>query len=193
MDRLSVVLEQFGIEHSVVEAERKRMVHDTGYIGVWEHLQQTVFGPRLPEAMIVDALLTGTPDTSYLYPGAAAFLRKHQGQVVIMTFGSAVWQHIKARLCGIDSLAPVLVVDTHRKGELIAAARTHHGHYTMHVGDTEWTTEHIVLVDDKAVAFTGLPDDCSGYQLNNGPWYDFQRGSLPPNVQRIEAFGQIVR
>lgn len=193
MDKLAIILEQYGIDHSFVEAERQRAMHSTGYIGVWEHLQQTVFGEYLSEAQVVEALLIGSPDNTYLYNGAAQFLADNQGKVIVMTFGSPVWQLLKARLSGIDQLAPVLVVDTHLKGQLIADARTHHGHYTLTVNDTEWTAPSVVLIDDKAAAFTGLPNDCRGYQLNNGRWYDYQRGELPAHVQQVSSFADISR
>lgn len=191
MNKLAIILEQYGIDHSLVESERQRAVQDTGYIGVWEHLQQTVFTTQVSEALVTKALLLGSPDTSYLYAGAQQFLSENQGRAVVMTFGSPVWQLLKARLSGIDQLAPIHVVDTHFKGQLVADARTHHGHYAFRVGDTEWTAASVVLIDDKAAAFTGLPTDCRGYQLNNGPWYDYQRGELPAQVEQISTFAAV--
>lgn len=109
-----------------------------------------------------------------------------------MTYGNPVWQQLKARLSGIDQHAPVLVVDTHKKGRLIARSEQG-GRYNFSVGDTEWSAETVVLVDDKAEAFDGLPADCRGYHLHHGEWYDFQRGQLPPHAMLLDGSFEALR
>lgn len=190
MLHLEKVLETFGIDHKDAENERKFTV-DSPTLNVWEHLK-TVILPRydVDVSEVSKAFLATAPDESFLYPGARQLLQEFAGKTFVMTFGARDWQLMKAKLCGIDQLAPVLIVDTHEKASLIAAAQQADNSFVFEVDGNTFSAKSVVLVDDKADAFKGLPDNCRGYQINNGEWFWFQEGELPANAQRLDNFEQ---
>ena len=188
MHHLASVLESFGLDHITAEAERRTVMQKGDYVEVWTHLVTDIF-PRydLDEATVEAAYMDGSPDRSLLYPGVPE-LFDHLSNVFVMTFGGQKWQAMKAKRSGIIEFAPVLVVDTHEKGRLIADARQPDGGYSFQLNGRVITGKSVVLVDDKASAFIGLPDDCRGYQINSGKWFPFQEGTLPSNATLLPDF-----
>lgn len=107
-------------------------------------------------------------------PGATELLRRldtDQHDYAIVTYGVPAWQRLKLQLSGFGSV-PYLIIDTPRKGKLIDSWRHDDGYFILPaaLGKTGETicTASLVLVDDKQLAFDGLPTQVRGYWVQTG-------------------------
>lgn len=120
----------------------------------------------------------------------------HRGTpFMILTYGGKKWQEAKLAAAGLDSI-PYLVTDRKDKGTIIA------GWYDetaaiFAVPSSDGTARRfrqIVLVDDKATAFIGLPEEAKGYWFrpDNSPLRKSQDGEIPDNVTAISTLQELV-
>jgi len=142
------------------------------------------------------AALTATkPSEYYRNDGATELLESLQRARVpymILTYGGRDWQRAKLRAAGLAH-EPQMIISGKEKGELIAEwyNDARQCFVVPMEGGPEMFTR-IVLVDDKAVSFAGLPAQASGYWLCAGPQLPSQKGSVPVGVQQIDSLHQLV-
>lgn len=129
-----------------------------------------------------------------LYPDAQRFLDRLQNSGalhLIMTYGEAAWQEAKLRACGLETV-PHIVTNSKRKGAAIAGWRTGAVYEVKTDEGIELAHPHVVLTDDKAVSFEGLPADAVGYLVQRGTTVlASQAGAVPPHVRRVSSMDQI--
>lgn len=123
-------------------------------------------------------------------------LSKHE--YGILTHGSLRWQTLKLRASGLDRV-PHLITAQKEKGRLIASWRQANGEFLVpnqlltQFGQSAIFSS-VILVDDKADSFTGLPPGAHGYLYRN-PHYKTlpsQRGDISGAVTIIDDFRQVV-
>ena len=136
---------------------------------------------------------------SMLEPGAGVFLeRLHNANhsCGILSYGDERWQRLKIAASGLERMS-AMITDEKSKGRLIALwyddAR---GVFDVPSGITmhhKTPYGEVVLVDDKAVAFDGLPSAARGYWLqSHKTLLPSQKGSVPGNVRIVRSFQEII-
>lgn len=114
----------------------------------------------------------------------------------IVSFGHPDWQSVKIKASGLSEV-PSLIIDHPYKGELIKSWQDSDGRFhipsTLTVTDVAMTAESVVLLDDKAGAFTHLPKQARGYWVQSltRPLSLSQQGSIPQNVQVARGFDEV--
>lgn len=139
------------------------------------------------------------PKEPLLEPGAADFLRRlKEGGVPfgIMTYGGEAWQRAKLARAGLSDVPAVITAST-KKGIEIAGWETgeHDFRLPKEIAgyDESVFAKEIVLIDDKASAFSGLPrDGAAGYLIMHSEQVmPSQSGDIPENVVRVRSFEEI--
>lgn len=129
-----------------------------------------------------------------LYPDAQRFLGRLQNSgalQLILTYGEVAWQEAKLRACGLGTV-PHIVTNSKRKGVAIAGWRTDTVYEVTTDEGIELMHPQVVLTDDKAVSFEGLPTDAVGYLVQRGSTVlASQAGTVPAHVRRINSMDQI--
>lgn len=126
-----------------------------------------------------------------LYPDVRPFLEaidRSGSPCIIPTYGANDWQTAKLQASGLIA-REYLITSTKYKGELIADWHQPAGYTVRAASGKILVAQTVTLVDDKADAFRGLPEDCSGYHVRRtgGPLLASQQGEVPSNVQTITS------
>ena len=147
---------------------------------------------------LIESFVASEQNPELLFPGAKELLAaidKAGHPWGILTYGGKEWQSAKLRLAGLGD-AQALIVDTKGKGERIASWRDRSGQYRLPRELGGRTVAKIVIVDDKASEFAGLPSDgtASGYRVRNasGNQLPSQMGELPANVVSVDGLTEII-
>lgn len=107
----------------------------------------------------------------FALPGAwelLADLDARQIPYCIMTYGNRDWQMLKILAAGFQDI-PCLVVGDSRKGRVIAVWQTGDSFHIppqLSPNGVPLIANEVVLVDDKAVSFEGLPAGARGYWVH---------------------------
>lgn len=127
----------------------------------------------------------------YLLPGAAELLRFLQQQAReqaigygILTYGQIDWQRAKLAAAGLLTV-PTMITDRTDKGALIAAWCQGKG-YQMPAELGGQMAKQIILVDDKAYSFDGLPSEALGLYCGHDT-----EAKLSTNVRRISNLTEV--
>lgn len=98
-------------------------------------------------------------------------LDAHRRDYAIMTYGVPAWQTLKLQLAGFDTI-PYIIIDTPQKGQLIDSWRDDNDCFVLPkaLGSASKVVcvETLALVDDKQLAFNGLPTQVRGYWVQTG-------------------------
>lgn len=136
--------------------------------------------------------------SSVLEEGAADFISylKTTNQAFgIVSYGNPRWQNLKIAASGLDGVPRMIVASKH-KGRMIA------GWYqpsearfllpaTLMTGDV--VAREVILVDDKAAAFDGLPTRAAGYWLQLSPsLLPSQKGGVPSHVAIARSYADVI-
>lgn len=126
-----------------------------------------------------------------LYKDATPFLQSVADRCLIITTGGTEWQLAKLRAVRLDRY-PYLITPADKKSVLISRWRSE-GRYRIPTSNGEvLEAQKVVLVDDKAVSFEGLPQDCTGYWLRRGAvLLDSQAGEVPEQVTTVSSLAEI--
>lgn len=125
---------------------------------------------------------------TFLYNGARelmTWLQTRKVPFAIITYGGEEWQCLKQRTARLERV-PMIVVDTSAKGKIIDSWRDSDGLFRLPVEHVALppSAHRIVLVDDKAVAFQGMPEGSVGIQVVIGEKPpSIQQGDLPSGVR----------
>ncbi len=131
-----------------------------------------------------------------LLPGAAQlleFFTTTSRRYGILTYGNPLWQHLKLSASGFNHV-PRIVTTQKKKGNYIASWQRDDKIFSLPDEFGGGEAAKIVLIDDKAVSFDGIPGRPSrGYHVVN---YDTalpaQRGEVPGNVTRVTSLYEVI-
>lgn len=135
-----------------------------------------------------------------LEPGAEvlfAYLEECNVPYAIVSYGNPLWQRLKIQAVGYGAL-PIYITDYPEKGKLIAGWHDNFsGRFTIPpdiTGSDVLVVDNVVLVDDKAKAFDGLPLAARGYWVKPlfGELLRSQQGSVPEWVISVRGLEAII-
>ncbi len=151
---------------------------------------------------IEDEFIARAHQSGFLEPGAQRlidYLDAHHYPYGIVTYGGEAWQRLKIRAVGLDAL-PAIVTKTQGKGNLIASWRQADGQYavpgSLNRNGEALAVHSVVLIDDNALNFEGLPSDATGYYIQNATTRD--RGNqltapIPQHVRTVAGLDEVIR
>ncbi|TAL14840.1 hypothetical protein EPN95_01275 [Patescibacteria group bacterium] len=149
-------------------------------------------------ADFLDVFINRAIKEDVLSPSARDFIKaleSHNLQYGLVTFGGIRWQQVKIKASGVDSI-PTLITDHTGKGEIIAKWQQADGTFLIPSDLTtkELYVKTVVLLDDKAIAFSGLPQAARGYwvQSTTKPLLPSQDGTVPGNVRIARGLEQVL-
>lgn len=151
---------------------------------VFEYIKRT--NPNVNLDAIETAFIKSASKTpeGLLLPGAIElikFLQRTNRDFCIMSCGDERWQRAKIVASGLGNLKRVIVTNP-KKGEYISEwLNSKNSKFTipakLFYDDKSKQADEVVLVDDKAIAFEGLPVGTRGY-LVYGSAYDNKKPHL---------------
>lgn len=115
----------------------------------------------------------------------------------IVSYGSIAWQSAKIKASGLEQL-PSMIIDHKEKGKVIAQWQQPDKTFVIPAGlfldGISRRAKTVVLIDDKASAFPGLPKEARGYwmQSTTEPLLPSQVGTVPENVKIAHGMHEIV-
>lgn len=149
-------------------------------------------------ADFLDVFISRAVQEDVLSPGARDLLKALEERNLaygIVTFGGIRWQQVKIKASSVDSI-PTLITDHTGKGEIIATWQQPDGTFLIPSDLTtrELYVKTVVLLDDKAIAFKGLPQASRGYwvQSTTKPLLPSQNGDIPSNVRIAHGLEQVI-
>ena len=141
---------------------------------------------------IFSAFVMAGNKASLLYDDAEPFLTALTESVfvehMILTYGAIGWQYAKINAAGLSEV-PFVVTGEKHKGLLIANSRQADGRYKIAINGGEALSAFtVVITDDKAASFKGLPANCRGiWVVREGKQLRSQSGDVPENVVRVSG------
>ena len=123
-----------------------------------------------------------------VYTDAQKFIAKLDEKklpFVIITYGDPVWQTMKLELGGLIGRAHT-ICDIPEKSELLASWHIGDG-FKIPTSQGIFNAESVTLVDDKAVAFLGLPNKVTGICLDR--FNKYTQSEL--TVRRVSSFDDV--
>jgi hypothetical protein len=147
-------------------------------------------------SIFLDIFMDNLMKENLLYHDVELFidiLNKHKIPFIILTYGENVYQQIKIQAAGLAD-HNCIVTRVKKKGSLIAGWKnTETDQYIVPAGKGTIQARHILLVDDKASSFYGLPADCKG-ALVRRPGEKLvlsQQGNVGSGVQNVASLKSI--
>lgn len=140
-----------------------------------------------PEQMryIATQFVADSAPEQYLMPGASALLDyvMHTPERAggILTYGSGDWQRLKIRAAlGSRAVPYVIVAHPHKSREISSWYDADSASFRIPpvLSPNDTAAGEIVLVDDKAVAFDGLPEHARGYWFQAAELLPSQEGTV---------------
>ncbi|MDB5177652.1 MAG: hypothetical protein JWO61_35 [Candidatus Saccharibacteria bacterium] len=205
-DRAYTLLDEVVAESGIInldlfqEARRKREASGGSFDSIAWLQSQESFGEQEYNLLLTQYVARARQmgDDILLAPGARALLdglRQHTVPHIIMTYGGRASQLAKIQAAGLERIA-YIVVDHKNKAAYIAEWWDEvKGLYTVNLDNDSLQAEAVVLVDDKAAAFTDLPSAplASGYWVkSSGLLLPSQEGEIPSNVRSVANLHEIV-
>lgn len=167
-------------EHARTEARGESFVVTQLFRSLWPE-SYSAFQQKLHQVDHLDSV----------FPDAATFIDRFEErgeQFAIITFGDTEWQTMKLQLSGLID-KPHIICDSPHKSDLIRTWQ----HDTMFrlplEGGAHVEAHHLTLVDDKAVAFDGLPDTVQGFCIDRR--HIVQPDDVPEHVPIVGSFDDI--
>lgn len=163
-----------------------------------EALQEFLSAERLQE--IFDEFVKRSLVDDVLSLGARELLESlttHQKTFGIVSYGNPLWQSIKMRASGVDTV-PTLITGHKRKGEIIGSWQQDDATFlvpsVLSVSSEPIVAKSVILLDDKAVAFAGLPEEARGYWVQpfSGVLLPSQMGEIPANVRIAHGLSEVI-
>jgi hypothetical protein len=122
-------------------------------------------------------------------------LKRNNKPFSIVSYGDMRWQSIKIEASGLWSV-PTLITDHKRKAEVVASWQQADKSFLIpkDLNPDKMSAKQIVLLDDKAIAFSGLPAEARGYwvQPSIGELLPAQKGEVPDNVRTVRGLLEVV-
>ena len=191
-----------GVDTASMEAAQHEIEASKGSFNLAGWVRDN-YSPEVFDAFIANYLTLEFDVDSLLEPGAREFLDQliqNDIPFMIMTTGGDIWQNVKLQRAGLADM-PTMVTPLKEKGTEIASWQGERSLSGFQVpeavaGDEVLLTREVILIDDKAVSFAGLPkENAHGYaiQHHSDEVKQSQEGELPSNVSRVTSFAQIAK
>lgn len=189
------ILDDSGVMPSHELRQKQAQVEDSG--GSFSPVTVIMeYGGETLWQVVQQRLIERTDHSQLRLPGATELLHlldTRQHNYAVMTYGVPVWQRLKLQLSGFDSV-PYMVIDTPRKGKLIDSWRDADDYFTLPeaLGNTDGAIRaaSLVLVDDKRLAFDGLPAQVCGFWVQTGRHED--TGAIPASVTACATLYDVI-
>jgi hypothetical protein len=192
LTRLYAVAETYGIDKREIEAKRIITEDDGGTFDPLSLIEEKL--PPEKVAQFRDDFIArkGPP---LLYDDSLIFLQGLEESRMpyhLLTYGvNPKWQELKIRASGF--VGDVTIMDHPRKGEAIAKWRQPDGRYGLRQGNKLYVANYVCLIDDKATAFTSLPEGSSGFLVQRSIIsLPSQRGALPPGIVKVFGLTELI-
>lgn len=195
---LDLAVKAAGIDMAAMERSRTAIESSGGSFDVADWIRQRCTEAEYT-AFIRNYLELPFDETALLEPGAGAFVARLGVSNLpfgIITYGGEVWQRTKLQRAGFGDV-PTLITSSKEKGREIAwwQRPNRPGFWVpaeLSGSGKPIIAEEIVLIDDKAAAFVGLPERARGYMIQHGAGLQpSQRGEVPPRVLCVGSFREI--
>ena len=192
-EALGLACASIGFDYAAVLAEQNRIEAAGHSFQVLDYLREQLEGHRYDR--LIDGFKNHAIPEKLLFPEVNEFIaRIHKlgAGMVILTYGPTDWQQLKLQAAGLHEFLYV-ITDTKQKGPLIASWKTSSTNGDVYDARVI-SGSSVVLVDDKAVSFSGLPNDCSGFLVRrpDEPLMPSQLGDVPPQVHTVENLLQVL-
>ncbi|HUD05348.1 MAG TPA: hypothetical protein VMR18_00290 [Candidatus Saccharimonadales bacterium] len=192
MDRLGAVYIAEGLDDDGLQAARHLVEGSGDSFDVWKHISS--FGSADLLGAIEARFIEHCRDDPITYEDTEPFLDYLDEDAsmvqLILTMGDLGWQAAKLRAANLYE-RPYIITDRRDKGTIIGSWQTASGLYAPPViGET---ILRVMLGDDKASSFEGLPANCPGYLLHRPTERRLasQEGSVPPRVKIVGGLLEI--
>lgn len=121
-----------------------------------------------------------------------AYLSEQDIPHAIISYGENSWQELKIKAAGFENV-PHQIVSHPRKSDEIRLWLDE-GRFALPPIFGGTTVDEIVLIDDKAVAFTALPPHVRGYWMRarDGSLVPSQQGTVPDSVTTVYDFKSVI-
>lgn len=132
-----------------------------------------------------------------LLPGATElldWLQRENKRFGILTYGNPLWQRLKLTATGFKHIRHI-VIEHKEKGKFISSWLQEDGKFAVPEALGGGVADKIVLIDDKAVSFSGFPPlPSKGYWvLDPDNELPSQLGDVPPHVERYRTLHEFLR
>jgi hypothetical protein len=180
-----------------IVAMRAKVEGEGGSFDVISYLEQDEASLRDEFLKVFEGIVSANDAQIYRNEGATAlldYLRTENITYMIMTYGGVAWQEAKLKAAELDNL-PYIVVDSKIKGDKISSwyQESDKMFFVPFPDGSIRRSSSLCLVDDKTVAFTGLPEQARGYWLRSENMLKSQQGEVPPSVAVVDSLHDIVR
>ncbi len=120
------------------------------------------------------------------------YLREKTIPHAIISYGESSWQELKIKAAGFEGVPHQIVSHPRKSDELRSWLKDDLYHLPPIFGGE--TAESIVLIDDKAIAFTDLPPRVHGYWMRakDGSLILSQQGTVPDSVETVYDFKSVI-
>jgi hypothetical protein len=179
-----------------IVAARSGVEGEGGSFDVISYLEQDDASLRDEFLKIFEGIVSANDAQIYRNAGATDLLDYLQTENIthmILTYGGVAWQEAKLKAAALDNL-PYIVVDSKMKGDKISSwyQAPDKMFFIPFPDGSIRRSSSLCLVDDKAVAFTGLPEQARGYWLRSEKMLKSQQGEVPPSVVTVDSLHDIV-
>ncbi|MEI7689922.1 MAG: hypothetical protein WCI79_03095 [Candidatus Saccharibacteria bacterium] len=138
---------------------------------------------------------------SLLEPGAKEFidyLKESNSKFCIMSYGNDFWQRLKIIATGFGDESVAIVGNKYKAGFIAGWKNSQTGYFDIpgsYFADGKGrTAREVILVDDKPIAFEGLPIGARGYLVQGSvKIHQSDVCELPPSVEQVVRVNEIIK
>ncbi|MEP6710442.1 MAG: hypothetical protein ABJA64_01865 [Candidatus Saccharibacteria bacterium] len=187
------------IDIELLRQARKQVEAEAGSFDTFQWLRETcqlsdASVLRLTSSYVMRADQLGSQ--TFLANGAKellTYLSDSDIPHMIMTYGGHEYQELKIRAAGLQAV-PCRVVPSKEKGHYVAQWWSEEDQkFIIPTDNGDVRSSSVVLVDDKAAAFTRLPRQAVGYLVRGeGRPLKSQLGEIPANVKECAGLSGVL-
>jgi len=200
IERLFAIAETFNNDKQVIDVQKikaeMKKVEDTG--GSFNPLKYVEAALTIDQMKDFKDKFINAEGDPVAYADVTPFIQMLDDNAIpyaVLTHGvSKEWQELKIKASGYNG--PYKIIEHREKAKEIANLQSSEARYrfsSLYENSPQGTHENIIanticLIDDKAVAFNGLPPSCIGYLLVRGEKRQkSQQGKIPWNTVPIRS------
>ncbi len=131
----------------------------------------------------------------FLLPGARRlldFIKKNDYDARIVSYGDTEWQELKLRACGLAKELDYEIITSPQKTEVVLGWKRSDG--LFQIPGTMVAYDEVIIVDDKARAFSHWGSGLVGYWIQDGSeLLPSQQGNVPEAVVVVDSLDEIVK
>ncbi len=193
-----VVDEHKDVDGDKLRSERRHIEDSGGSFDEVQALQKQIGTSALLD--FFDTFIERAREKDMLSDGARELidaLEARDKPFGIVSYGGPEWQRIKMQASGVENI-PTLITNHKKKGAIIKSWQQQDNRFLVPADltttDEPITVDTVVLMDDKATAFSELPPGARGYwiQSPSHPLLLSQVGSVPPTVQIAKGLREVI-